>query len=173
MKVELKSFKHMASLSEETLCFSARLYVNGKAVADCSNRGHGGMTDVYPLKPEFRSLLEDVVAHYQNTVPKQTIEVGGKTEELDWSLDFIVDVLAGDAEATADLKRRLRNKTLFTDKDGRVFAINAPFDADGSKKGLTADRLAQIGQRDGFVVDKILNALPLPDALKIFREQSA
>ena len=42
MRIELKNIKHFESMSEETLCFNASLYVDGRKVGAVSNRGHGG-----------------------------------------------------------------------------------------------------------------------------------
>ena len=44
---ELKKVKYMASLSHETHCYSADLYLNGAKVAEISNHGHGGCDDVH------------------------------------------------------------------------------------------------------------------------------
>ena len=38
----LKALKHIASMSEETHCFSANLYIDGVKAASISNHGHGG-----------------------------------------------------------------------------------------------------------------------------------
>lgn len=46
MNLELKKIKVIPRLSEETTCFYATLYVDGKPAADCANRGVGAMTDV-------------------------------------------------------------------------------------------------------------------------------
>lgn len=42
MKVELKNIKLMPSLSDETECFSATIYINGKKAGTVKNRGQGG-----------------------------------------------------------------------------------------------------------------------------------
>lgn len=47
MKIELRNIRINARLSEETNCFSATLYVDGKKVGECLNRGHGGETEVH------------------------------------------------------------------------------------------------------------------------------
>lgn len=41
-----KAFKHNETLSEETHCFSATLYINGKRAAAVSNHGHGGCDNI-------------------------------------------------------------------------------------------------------------------------------
>lgn len=43
---EIRGFLENKRLSEETLCFSANVFLNGKVVATLKNRGHGGSTDV-------------------------------------------------------------------------------------------------------------------------------
>lgn len=46
-KVELKKVQFSERMSEETYCFSADIYFNGKNIGYCENRGHGGSTDVH------------------------------------------------------------------------------------------------------------------------------
>ena len=48
MKLELKNIKHAEFASEETNCFEATLYVDGKRFALVSNEGRGGPDLVYP-----------------------------------------------------------------------------------------------------------------------------
>jgi hypothetical protein len=50
MELSVKNVKVHEELSEETLCFSADLYDNGKLVAHVSNRGYGGSNEVTPSK---------------------------------------------------------------------------------------------------------------------------
>lgn len=42
MKIELKNIRHIESMSEETNCYSATVYVDGAKVGEVSNNGHGG-----------------------------------------------------------------------------------------------------------------------------------
>lgn len=42
LNLELRNIKYMASLSEETNCYSATVYLDGKPVCEVSNHGHGG-----------------------------------------------------------------------------------------------------------------------------------
>lgn len=41
-KIEMKAIIHSEELSEETNCYSASIYINGKKAISVSNRGHGG-----------------------------------------------------------------------------------------------------------------------------------
>ena len=47
MKIELKKISFNERMSEETNCFVADLYINGKKVGYCENRGTGGPTDYH------------------------------------------------------------------------------------------------------------------------------
>jgi hypothetical protein len=49
MKVELKNVKINQRLSEETTCFSADVWIDGKKVCYAANRGCGGPNEYHPL----------------------------------------------------------------------------------------------------------------------------
>lgn len=46
-RITLKSFKWLPSLSHETLCFSAKVAIDGKVVGYAENAGHGGPNEVH------------------------------------------------------------------------------------------------------------------------------
>ena len=58
MKIELKSIKHYESMSEETYCFEASLYVDGERVGAVSNRGSGGCHD-YDFDSKIETKLDE------------------------------------------------------------------------------------------------------------------
>ena len=47
MNLEMKSIKHFASGSQETYCYTAVVYLDGKPFAHVSNDGHGGCDRVH------------------------------------------------------------------------------------------------------------------------------
>ena len=47
MKLSLRKLKYYTELSEETQCYTAELFLDGKKVATVRNDGRGGSTDVY------------------------------------------------------------------------------------------------------------------------------
>ncbi len=59
MKIELKNVKYVASMSEETACFSADVFINDKKIAYASNRGHGGPTDYYVHDFKDTAILKE------------------------------------------------------------------------------------------------------------------
>jgi len=84
MKIELKSIKVVASMSEETTCFSADVFINGKKTLYASNRGQGGCTDyhLHDFKDkeilrqveEYCSSLPDIYVEKYDFTHKQTLE---------------------------------------------------------------------------------------------------
>ena len=72
MKLELKNIKFYESMSEETNCFQADLFINGKKIADVKNQGQGGPTDYRVLDFKNQQILRDAEA-YCLTLPKEKI----------------------------------------------------------------------------------------------------
>jgi hypothetical protein len=58
MKVELKNIKVCEWMSEETLCFDASIYIDGKRVGTVHNDGHGGCNDYDIPQDVFNKLNE-------------------------------------------------------------------------------------------------------------------
>lgn len=56
--LSLKNLKFFEAGSEETPCFTADLYDNGKLVAHVSNDGHGGSNRVYPVGGIYNKDVE-------------------------------------------------------------------------------------------------------------------
>lgn len=63
MKFELKKVKFYEELSEETPCYVAELYVEGKKVANVKNDGRGGCADVYFKEAGTAELCHQVSQH--------------------------------------------------------------------------------------------------------------
>ncbi|TYR37463.1 hypothetical protein FXV77_05515 [Sphingobacterium phlebotomi] len=88
MRIELKKIEINERLSDETCCFSADLYINGRNVGIAYNRGNGCPTDYYATTPEGKEQIlkaED----YCKTLPP--IKSGEHTYEMD--LEFYIDNL--------------------------------------------------------------------------------
>lgn len=118
----LKSLKYIYSLSEETNCFSACLYVNGQKFASCRNSGRGGSTDVYIL-PTCREL-GNTITGFLASHPKI------KCPELDFEmaldLGYIVDALVEEtlkAQEKARIMRLTTKNLVFKDKQGDYYKI--------------------------------------------------
>lgn len=148
MNITIKNFKHLASLSEETLCFTATVCLNGKAVGSAENHGHGGSTLVHIKDDKVRDLLP--ISEWERTVDELTFAELRKKE---------------DAKLSKSVKKQLERDIIFTRKgkefEGRYFLF---------KKGNTTPELASSCRakialmRD---VDLIVNDQPFEVAFKI------
>ena len=72
MKLELKNVKFYESMSEETNCFQADLFINGKKIAYVKNSGQGGCTDYGVHDFSQQQVLRDAEA-FCLKLPKEKI----------------------------------------------------------------------------------------------------
>lgn len=145
--IELKSFKHFKAFSEETIAFTAKLAINGKVVGHADNRGQGGSTNASlstdcGIKVDY-SELSDLV---DDLVSKELVKK--ETEKL-----------------TKKIKKQLAKDIVFTRRGyeykGRFFVFK-----NGNKDPETAKRVRDKIAKEG-IVDKILNDLPIEEALEV------
>ena len=152
MKLELKNIKHTQWASEETHCYQASLYVNGKPVAIVSNDGHGGCDRDYDhpkFKGDYRATMKAVHAYFKTlpkTDPCEWMPDGMEQQLEYWCADQVNDFLV-----SRELKKKLKSGFLFqfADKVG-VF---------GHKTRPSRAQKATI-----------LNDIPFADALAIWKE---
>jgi hypothetical protein len=118
MNIELRNLKSMKSLSEETLAFSASVYVNGEKFAEASNRGCGGETEIYPFGTARVTLKEVeafVKANYSWT------SMFGEREVIPYSLESLAHQWACEMTDAKVLKnavvRAMKTKTVFATEE--------------------------------------------------------
>ena len=107
MKIELKKISFNERMSEETNCFIADLWINGKKVGEAQNEGHGGCTDYRGDTPEDRKLIAEAEA-YCKTLPQG--EFGEQTLE-DVINDFLENHLK--AKDQKKMEKHMLNSILF------------------------------------------------------------
>jgi hypothetical protein len=73
MKIELRKISFNERMSEETNCFVADLYINGKKVGYCKNEGHGGCTDYRGNTKEDNVLIAEAEKYFKS-LPKVKVE---------------------------------------------------------------------------------------------------
>ena len=130
MKLTLKNVKTNTTMSEETLCFSATVYVDNHKIGTVVNRGHGGPNEYQWTDPMKGHVLEDwaekqVIVTEDPANPDKAMFV--TFEKLDWKIGEAFDAY----EETQWLKRQCKTKTLFKLKDqenpDEWWVIKAPF----------------------------------------------
>jgi len=158
MKLELKNIKHTAWASEETHCYQASLYVDGKPFAIVSNDGHGGCDRDYAhpkFKGDYFDMFRSVEAYFKSlpNTPSEWNEDGMEQRLEFWCSDQVNDWLS-----SRELRRMMRTQILFQkegEEEAGVFGTKYyPPKTDGN---------FWRGRR-------ILNDLPFADALAIWKE---
>jgi len=160
MKLELKNIKHTSWASEETHCYQASLYVDGKPLAIVSNDGHGGCDRDYAhpkfephtryfggLGGDYRSVMAEVDAYFKSlpNTPSEWNEDGMEQRLEFWCADQVNDWLSA-----RELKKKLKSGFLFQFAD---------------KVGVFADKTRPSRAHKAT----ILNDMPFADALAIWK----
>tara|TARA_R110002110_G_scaffold86439_3_gene225604 strand:+ start:2986 stop:3477 length:492 start_codon:yes stop_codon:yes gene_type:complete len=161
MKIEIKNVKHSEFASQETHCFEASVYLDGKKVADTGNDGHGGCDNTYFVNDAAQKAVNDYIASLPKHVCSFTDPNTGEPAILDESLDMIVGELVNEFLLKRDMKRDLSKRVLFTVANGEVHQ----------------SRTLKAAQRDALLANipaaweavSILNLLPTNEALAIYK----
>lgn len=118
MNIEIKNVKHSEFASQETHCFQANVYIDGKRFAQVSNDGHGGCDMVDPIglktKEEFgawRKQLDEVEAELAKEIVSEY--------KLENSLELVVGNLVNKWLQDKEIKTLLRRVTYI--KDGGLY----------------------------------------------------
>tara|TARA_R100001443_G_scaffold24547_2_gene36949 strand:+ start:117 stop:623 length:507 start_codon:yes stop_codon:yes gene_type:complete len=68
----MKAIKHFEWASEETFCYQANVYLDGKPVAVVSNDGHGGCDRDYDhpkFKGDYRAVMKSIEEYFKSLPP--------------------------------------------------------------------------------------------------------
>jgi len=166
MKIEIKNLKHSEFASHETNCFEASVYADGKRIGVVSNDGQGGCNS-YSHPRSTWAPIED----YAKTLPPikyNLIKDGVSTEvELPIDMDSVIGDLVTDALYARDLKRAMTSKIMFINADGDLMETTK------MDKGTMANWLSKPELMDKLKATKVLNLMPMADAIKLYRQQGA
>ena len=67
MKLTVKNYKHCEWASEETDCFTASLYLDGKRIGTAENSGHGGCDFYHFTTPANKAAFEAYAEEWSNS----------------------------------------------------------------------------------------------------------
>ena len=150
MNITVKNVKHYPSMSEETLCFEATIYINGKSAGRVSNRGYGGCNSY------DNHTTEATLNAYAKTLPKFESVVSDPTTNLPMLLEQDADMLISDLVnrwlSARDLKKALKKKVVFVSDHNRLMELTP----------LTPANLARMSGK------QVLNTMPFEAALDLY-----
>ena len=161
MNIELKGLKHLASMSEETPCFTATVWIDGKKAGSVKNSGHGGCNFYTPH--DLQATLET----YAQTLPPLTIS--GTT--IEQSADIVIGEAFDAYLRRRDLIKLLRGQ-IVTIKDGKLYGQRL--------KGITdVMPILQHREKDirkvlGIADDApIVNLMSFDEAMEVYRQTTS
>jgi hypothetical protein len=167
MKIELKAIKHSEFASEETNCYQANLYVDGKKIGIVGNDGHGGCD--YAHADEGKREALQAVEAYCAALPIIVTDLPAhKGEEGNFSYPNSLESVCGDIVTnwliTRDVKKALRRCVCFTKPDTKGI-----FEFSGTK--ATPEMVAQIQAKHPTYI--ILNSMSVEEAVAKWMEAEA
>ena len=170
MKLELKNIKHTQWASEETHCYQAALYVDGKPVAIVSNDGHGGCDRDYDhpkFKGDYRATMK-AVHDYFKTLPNTDacdLFPDGMAQELEFWCSDQVNEFLNKKHIMSNVKRILKKVSFM--QDGKLMQF-------GTNVKPSTMTFQQIRRHDTSLKDvKFLNEMTLDEVATIVVEMSA
>jgi len=158
MQFALKNIKHSEFASEETNCYEATLYIDGKRTATVKNDGNGGADYVWAcgegaaLKANYKRIAE--AGAWLKTQPNEPCE--WDEDGLGQDLELICGNLLTTWLIDRDIKRALKRRVCFT-KPGQsgIYELKASYKP-------TAKNLADYAAAKPEFT--ILNLLPFDEA---------
>ena len=121
MQIELRRVSYSATLSQETSAFTADIWVDGKKAGSAENHGTGGCTNIHP------HALQQRLDEQGKTLPQVDIGSmsGSAPSFIDQNGEWIVGRLLDDWILLRDLRKRLKNRVLYTRSDFVAWIVAA------------------------------------------------
>lgn len=152
-KITIKNLKVAEFASEETLCYEATVYLNGKRFCSARNDGHGGSDYYWPIKPFTQKDIDEL----EKQLALESFEYHGMT--LQHSLETRLGEVIEETRFLKRVKTKMRKSTLVV-KDGKMYSIN---------RSYTPEFGALLEKRG----DKPLNPMSDAELLEIFKSTEA
>ena len=178
-RITIGSLKVAEFASEETTCFSATVYLDGKAFARASNEGRGGNTNFEPLgrkgwnDPAFQKMLKEAEA-FASSFPPEVTEYDDPQDPsqkmtIPYSLEYLVNGLVEDTRfqkrMASAYRRTAKRRVLFLKPDGKVYQTAVIPDLTTNTARIF-DVCQKIKAKNPEAV--ILNMLPPAKAVELF-----
>ena len=163
MNLEMKAIKFSEWASEETYCYQANVYLDGKPLAMVSNDGHGGCDREYShnkFKGDYRATMKKIDDYFKS-LPNTDV---GKYKNVPEGFEQTFERWCHDQVCTylyrKDMKKALKKNKVVQkkNKEGKM----SLWDYDHRYTSETIKR--------SFPEAIILNDLPEDEALAIWRE---
>lgn len=162
MKIELKNIKYAAFASEETSCYEATLWVDGKKIGHVSNDGRGGCDNFNGDHAAYKVVDQWCISNLP--ARQYTKEKDGFDGIHETDLETLCGTLLEDHLIAKDMTKVMINNVLFH-IPGRQGLFTRKYANKAKPDQSLYDSV--LGAHDGAV---ILNTLPREEALKIYKD---
>jgi hypothetical protein len=161
--IELRKIKYAAHASEETHCFSADIYVDGLKAGTARNEGRGGPTHILP------NALREALDAYGATLPRVISPIPDDKDPSGFFSypqrgETLIDELMSEYFLEREVKRMMTRRILFTVAGDAGLFQTTPARAADVRRWLADPALAT-----RLKADKVLNLLPLREAVALFK----
>ena len=138
MIIQLKNIKVMEQLSEETRCYTASVYLDGKRIGQVSNRGHGGC-DEYDFHRDLAARMDEFL---KKTVRPESYVHAGATIEIEYDFEQFCSSIVSKYLRAKDFRKACRaNFLVLATPDGEKRGVyqfrKRPADKELIKRGDT------------------------------------
>ena len=179
MKIELKNIKHSAFASQETHCYEAALYIDGKRWGIVGNDGYGGSDYQYKdIKKPHAASLDDI----SKAIEKQNrwFDYNRDTHKMDYftyeeaqeyikqggdpcapNLDTVCGDLVNQWLVQREIKRDLKTKALYLE-DGKLRFLCI-------KGKKAADVILSAKQHKDYKDFEFLNDKPIAELMEYYQ----
>jgi len=165
-KIELKNISYYKQGSEETPCYNATVYVNGKKAIEVGNDGHGGM-DRQDAWHEKGFDLKEINDWCIKTFGQKSFTYQSDDEEKECTYDFDLEQFCHDELYKwldlKDLKKDMNKKYLFVE-DKKLYGY--------PRKNKDQDVTFKTFFYEKHPSAKCLNFMSFDDALTLYKESA-
>lgn len=160
-RIQLKNIKHAAFASEETYCYSASIYFDGKRVGTVKNDGHGGCDYEYIEDKDGWKAMSD----YVKTLPETVTTMKDPEDPTGFftyaeTIEGVCHALVSEWLTAKDLKSLLRRCFVWQRENGEVRQCKR-------RKEHTIDAMQNVIAKTE-PTSKLLNSMKFEDAMDIY-----
>lgn len=160
-RIKLKAIEVNERLSEETNCYAAKVYFDGKLAGEVGNHGHGGCDNQYPHNAD---RWRDMLRYIGEGIEAHTEAFGDSAHTYIVDLEMICNEQIEHYRAKKQLRSLMRKRVIYIGTDYNVYQTNT------SRGPLPAEWPEQIAKR--YDCHKVLNTLDIDEAAGLFRRCS-
>ena len=183
--MELKNLSHNVTFSEETHCFRASVYINGKRMFTASNGGNGGPNFYSPSDfGKGKEAFEEALAVAREEAKQYTLKKIELGEDLQWAIDaygdgksdelidWLITDLINEQLTLKEMRKTLKKKVAVYDpKSNDILHLGRDKPTDEILKKYKAHFVLQ--RTDKNAKDWVwLNMIPEAEAYKYWRTAS-